>query len=66
MYVRKCHIIYILLSHIARFDFNHHITRLLIDSLVFSHIVYALSVLGASVKHNQLKDCSLFGTRLLG
>jgi len=58
---------------------NHHITKLVIDSLAFSHLVYVLSVWGPSVKQrlqcdckivcrhqNQLKDCNVFRTRLLG
>ena len=43
--------------------FNHHITKLLIDSLVFSHLNYALSVWGTP-SSSQFKDWYNFKTGL--
>jgi len=43
--------------------FNNHITKLLIDSLVFSHLTYVLSVWGTSIKQQSVQRLVRFQNR---
>ena len=44
MFVKRCRTIYILLSHIIANVLKFDVMKLLIESLVFSHLSYSISV----------------------